>query len=359
VYDFERLGWRAPRPDQLNALGEPALSPGRVSSTDHGLVRVITRDGPVDAVPSGLMQGDPDPLARPGVGDWVALDPSGTITHVLPRETVFVRRAAGRRGGPQLSCANVDVVFCVTTCGQDLNPRRIERYLAVVLDGGAQPVVVLNKADLAEDVAAARGVASSAAPGVPVVAVSALAESHDALAPLAPWLAPGTTVALVGSSGVGKSTLTNRILGRGDHATAGVRGGDEKGRHTTTRRTLEVGPSGVILVDTPGMRALGLWHAEEGVAAVFEDIEALAETCRFRDCSHQDEPGCAIRAAVVAGPLDPARVRSHAKLGRELAFEASRGDKTGRAGSKKKWRGIKKAGRVRQKLERDLGLKGW
>ncbi len=353
--DFEHLGWRPPRPQQLADLGDPALVPGRVATAEHGRCHVLMAGGPRDATLAGWLADHPDPLARPAVGDWVALTPGDVVAHVLPRETRFVRKVAGRRGAAQLACANVDLALVVTTCGRDLNPRRIERYLAAIYDGGARAALVLNKVDLADDPAEAEEVARAAAPGVPVVLLSALAAGGSD--PLSEWLTPGTTVVLLGSSGVGKSTLANRILGREALPTGEVREADQKGRHTTTRRTLEVSPGGVVLIDTPGVRELGLWHAEEGVSLAFAEIEALAEGCRFRDCGHSGEPGCAVEAAVSRGELDPARLEGYRRLGRELAHEAARDDPASQLRSKKRWKGISKAIRSHDKLKRDLGLK--
>ncbi len=348
------LGWSAARRAQLEALDDPRLRPARVGAVERNQCLALDDGEPRWATLSGRLTEATDAMQRPTVGDWVAVD-GERVVQVFPRTTYFARKGAGRSSAPQLVCANIDVVFAVTTCGRDLNPRRVERYVAAIYGGGARPVVVLNKADEADDPWSQVAAIERVAPGVPVIATSAL--RPDALGPLAPWLAVGTTVALLGSSGVGKSTLVNRLLGVEAQGTAEVREDDERGRHTTTRRSLAVAPCGVAVVDTPGMRELGLWRADDGLDAVFADIGELASACRFRDCRHEDEPGCAVRAAVESGALDPDRLTSQQQLERELAYAARRDDARAARASERVWRDRSRQMRVRRKLEGRLGLR--
>jgi ribosome biogenesis GTPase len=263
---------------------------------------------------------------RAAVGDWVLVE-GGKIVALLPRHSAIKRGAAGEHYKQQLIAANIDTVFVVCGLDADFNPRRIERYLLLVQGSGAGAVVVLTKADKAvaehpDAVAdALAALAETAAQGVAVVALNA--KDRDALAALDPWLRPGRSIVLVGSSGAGKSTLTNTLLGADRMKTAEVRDSDDRGRHTTTHRALIPLPSGACLIDTPGMRELKP-TGEEDVVENFADIEALAGQCRFRDCKHEREPGCAVRAAIQAGTLDPNRYANFLKLRDEVAAAADR-----------------------------------
>lgn len=252
----------------------------------------------------------------PTVGDWVVLDePRSGIERVLERKSLFRRVAAGERSEIQPVAANIDVLFVVTSCNEEFKESRLERYLALAVEAGVEPVVVLTKSDLADDPAAyverARGVRS----GVHVEAINAL--QRESCGGVLAWITPGTTIALVGSSGVGKSTLLNTLAGTPLAATGGIREDDKKGRHTTSHRQLYRLPGGGLLIDVPGMRELKVADVDTGLAAVFDDIEALAARCRFGDCRHEDEPGCAVRAALERGEIDARRLRSFHKLLRE------------------------------------------
>ena len=265
----------------------------------------------------------------PAVGDWVAVrgrpgEERAVIHAVLPRRTRFSRKRAGGEVEEQVVAANVDVAFLVTSLNRDFSPRRLERYLAMAWESGAEPVVVLAKADLCDDPEAFRAQAGVVAWGVPVHVVSAA--DGRGVDELRAHLGEGRTGVFLGSSGVGKSTLANRLMGAELLSTRQVREGDDKGRHTTTHRQLLLLPGGGLLLDTPGMRELQLWGGEEGVGATFADVEALAQGCRFADCTHAAEPGCAVRHAVERGALAPERLESWRKLLREVRHLELRAD---------------------------------
>jgi ribosome biogenesis GTPase len=299
------------------------------------------------------------PSDFPAVGDWVTLAPSDgvgvtaaddpvVITAVLPRRSAFVRsaadatrRSAGHLADEQVLAANVDVAFLVAGLDHDFNTRRLERYLAVAWSSGVRPVIVLNKADIADDLEGRLLEVEAVAPAVPVVILSAL--TGDGLAELSPYLRAGETAVVLGSSGVGKSTLLNALLGEERQATGAVREDDSRGRHTTTHRELFVLPGGAMLIDTPGIRALEIAGADAGVATAFEDIADLAAACRFSDCRHDGEPGCAVQAALDDGRLASERLASHRKLERELAHAERKGDARAEAEERRKWKSIHKA----------------
>jgi ribosome biogenesis GTPase / thiamine phosphate phosphatase len=300
------LGWAPHFASALEALGDGALVPARVVAADRGRLDLLGADGPSTAEIAGRLRHDAGPGELPVVGDWVAVEPATrTVQAVLERRTVL--RRASPTGALQVLGANVDVVLVVSSLNRDLDPRRLERFVAVAADGGAQPVIVLSKADLLADPSHALAQVRPVTRGVPLVVVSA--RRGEGLAELDPWLLPGSTAVLLGASGVGKSTLVNALLGEERQATAPIRSSDDQGRHTTVRRELVLLPSGAIMLDTPGLRLPQLWSAEpEDLAAAFADLDAIAQGCRFGDCSHTTEPGCAVREAIEAGRLDPGRL---------------------------------------------------
>ncbi|HVQ24131.1 MAG TPA: ribosome small subunit-dependent GTPase A [Planctomycetota bacterium] len=317
------LGFTAAQADAFQPFAAEGLVPGRVVAGHTRYLRVATAEGETLAELAGSLRHQARSGEElPAVGDWVALRPgadpsSAVIQAVLPRRAAFVRRAAGTRTVAQVLAANVDTVFLVMGLDGDFNLRRIERALVLAWDSGAAPVLLLNKADLCPDVEEKRAEVERIASNVPVCVVAA--KPGEGLAALAPWLQPGRTVVLLGSSGVGKSTLVNRLLGRERQRTREViESADQRGRHTTTHRELIELPGGALLIDTPGLRELQLWSDGAGLEAAFDDVSTFADSCRFTDCGHGNEPGCAVRAAVADDRLDAARLDSYLKLHAEL-----------------------------------------
>jgi ribosome biogenesis GTPase len=338
---LEALGFTPFFRDRFERLGQPDLVPARIASEGRGIYRLLGCRA-VRGELRGRLRAELTPAERPAVGDWVAVrdgDDLAIIHDVLERRTVLIRRAAGTAADAQVVAANIDRVFVVTAVTRDYNPRRIERYLAAVWDGGAEPVVVLNKVDLEADTGAMLVELAAVAPGVPVIRTSTV--TAEGLDELRGCLAPGKTVGLVGSSGVGKSSIVNRLLAADAQDTRETRR-DEKGRHTTTRRDLIQIPGCGLLIDTPGMREFGLVEDGGGVETLFADIVEIAAQCHFRDCSHQGEPGCAVIAAVEAGELDDQRLGSYQKLQREIAAAQRRRDPVQAHNTKKRWKSIHK-----------------
>ncbi|MDY7013378.1 MAG: ribosome small subunit-dependent GTPase A [Cyanobacteriota bacterium] len=288
----------------------------------------------------------------PAIGDWAICnalegEQRATIQGILPRKSRFSRQAAGKATGEQIVAANIDTVFLVAGLDGDFNVSRIERYLIQIWESGASPVILLNKADACEDIEQREAEVAAIAIGVPLYVLSAA--HNQGIEPLTPYLAPGKTVALVGSSGVGKSTLTNQLLGRPRQAVRSVRSGDSHGRHTTTYRELICLPSGGLLIDTPGMREFQLWQANEGLSATFAEIETLAAQCRFRNCQHESEPGCAVQQAIAEGTLSLKRWRNYQKLHRERQYASSKQDQQFYLAQKEKWKKIHRVLRKKPK----------
>jgi ribosome biogenesis GTPase len=323
VTDLSPVGWTSDREAELPAGTEPA----RVARVDRGLLTVLAADGERRVRPAAALH-DEAGVASPAVGDWVALRGELAVA-VLPRRSAFTRTVAGRASSAQVVAANLDAVLVVDALAGEARLRRVERYLAVAWSSGATPVVVLTKADLCADVAAAVAEVAEDALGVEVLAVSSVTgEGLDAVRAV---VGPGRTAAMVGPSGVGKSSLANALAGRTVAPTREVRDGDGRGRHTTTARQLHLLPGGGLLVDTPGMRELALYDDLDGVDTAYADVVALAASCRFRDCEHRTEPGCAVAAAIDDGTLDPARLVAWRKLQREAHRQLLRVDARARA----------------------------
>ncbi|MGA2130886.1 MAG: ribosome small subunit-dependent GTPase A [Bryobacteraceae bacterium] len=324
---------------------------GRVSVVYADRYRLYAARGEMQAEAIGALLYRTERAGWPAVGDWVAFQQSGPaegmIHAVLPRRTQFSRRAAGSRDEEQVIAANVDLALIVCGLDGDFNLRRIERYLALVHASGARAAVVLNKSDVCVDLEARIAEVMRIAAGTAVVAISA--RSAEGIEPVLELVRPGLTIALLGSSGVGKSTLVNQLLGEDRQRVRDVRESDSRGRHTTTHRELLPLPKGGALIDSPGMREIQLWASGDSLDAAFAEIAALAARCRFRDCSHTVEEGCAVRAAIETGELEAARWESYAKLRAEVAWHARQTDVQAALAQKKKWKAIHKAMRVHYK----------
>jgi len=340
---LETFGWNDFFAGNFKPYAPQGYVAGRVAVQHKTQYEIYTENGELRAETTGKMQYEArgkDDL--PVVGDWVVMRPReegmATIYGILPRKSKFSRQAAGKKTEEQIVAANIDTVFLVAGLDGDYNLRRMERYLVVAWESGANPVIVLNKVDLCNDIAQVIQEVDSIALGMPVVVMSAL--NDQGLDELLPHIKKGTTGALLGSSGVGKSTIINHLLGKEILKTQEVRETDDRGRHTTARRELILLPSGGLLMDTPGMRELQLWGGDEGIKDAFDDITELAQKCRFRDCRHGVEPDCAVQQALQGGALDPDRFESYLKLQKEIAYLHRKEDKAAELLQKEKWRKI-------------------
>jgi ribosome biogenesis GTPase len=347
VFALSDLGWSDFFEQQRRKLADSGLTPARVAEENRGLYRILSPAGEFWACLRGaLRQSATTREALPAVGDWVLAQhhpPHATIHALFQRRTKFARKIAGNRTEQQIVAANIDTLFLVTSLNRDFNVRRLERYLALAWESGAQPVVILNKSDLCDNSAEYLDSAKSVAGNVQIILCSAV--TGFGTAELRGRVRLGGTAALLGSSGVGKSSLINAIIGAELQLTAAIRPDDDRGCHTTTSRQLILVRGGGILIDTPGMRELQLWNASDGLDAAFSDIEGLARSCKFRDCRHASEPGCAVREAIAADQLDEDRLESYHKLRREQFFLESKQDAALRSARNHAFRKISKAQR--------------
>jgi ribosome biogenesis GTPase / thiamine phosphate phosphatase len=343
---LDALGWDAELASAFEQLQDDNLFPARVAAQHRGEYVLLTETEEIRAKAAGRLFYEHEVGGQlPAVGDWVGVTPPATITSILPRRSAFIRKHAGDGSTEQVLAANVDAAFLLAGLDDDFSLRRLERYITTAWESGASPIVVLTKADLCDDVPAAVLAVESVAIGVPVHPVSNVLGTG--LEALAPYLQPGRTVVLLGSSGVGKSTLLNRLAGAEVMRTRAV-AADGTGRHTTVHRELVPLAGGGLVIDTPGLRELQFWEGD--IDAAFEDIEALATECRFRNCAHTTEPGCAVLAATDAGTLELDRLRSWRKLQRELEAVAARTDRRLQLARKQRWK--EQAAMFRQKSRR-------
>jgi len=335
MFRLQDLRWDKFFASQISEVEKENFTPARVSEESRGMFRLYSEAGESWGELSGKLRHAANERADlPAVGDWLLArirpgENRATIHRLLARRTKFSRKTAGKKTEEQIVAANIDTLLLVSSLNREFNPRRLERYLSLAWESGARPILVLNKADVCEDAESLLADAESVSLGVRILLTSAL--RGDGIAELQQIVREGGTTALLGSSGVGKSTLINAILGEDRQFTSAVRETDDRGRHTTISRQLILVPGGGILIDTPGMRELQLWESSEGLERTFAEVQGLAEQCKFRDCRHQSEPGCAVRAAAEIGDLDAERLSNYHKLEREEQFLASKQDAAIRA----------------------------
>lgn len=344
---IETLGWNAVKEEEFRKYREAGYIPGRVASVSKNMCKVYTEKGENEGIVPGKLFFENN---VPVVGDWVAIevrDEKAVIKAILPRKSKISRKTAGAKSEEQIITANVDIVFVVMALNDDYNLRRIERYAAMVWDSGASPVVVLSKADLCDDVAVKVHEAEECIPGIDVIPISVYAQ--QGIENMMKYLKSGVTISLIGSSGAGKSTLINAIIGEDKMKTNEIRESDGRGRHTTTHREMIVGDN-YILIDNPGMREIQL-YGDADIHGVFDDIETAARECRFKNCSHESEPGCAIRDGILKGDIDEARYESYIKLQKELKYTQAREREKASRIEKDKWKAI-------SKLQKSIGKKG-
>lgn len=341
--NLQELGWQEFFENQVE---NSEFSIGRIVLEHKHMYRVVNEDGEWLGELSGkFIYQATRKLDFPAVGDWVLMktipdEKKAIIQGILDRKSQFVRQAAGSKVEEQVVASNVDYIFIVNALNNDFNIRRIERYLLLAYESGANPVIVLTKKDLCDDVESKIDDVDSVAFGVPVFAVSNT--TGDGIDEVKALISSGVTVALLGSSGVGKSTLLNSLMETEVQKTSGIREDDSKGRHTTTHRELFKIPSGGLVIDTPGMREIQLWDGSQSIDTTFSDIDLLSESCRFSDCTHQSEPGCSVRSAIEEGTLTNERFQSYLKLQREIDFQARKMDPVLARNEKEKWKKFSK-----------------
>ncbi len=352
---IEQYGWSEVWATAFAPHAHAGHTPGRVILQHRNGYLVVTDAGELQAKASGRLRHEAQETGPPAVGDWVALSPNphdgaATIHAVLPRRTAFMRRAADSARRTQILAANIDVAFVVTSMNADLNPRRIQRFLAAAMDSGARPVLVLTKSDLSADPQAEAAQVGALETQTLVLTVSA--REGVGLEALRLQVKPGETCVLIGSSGVGKSTLVNAFLNEDRMATQAIRASDDQGRHTTSHRQLIPLPGGGLIIDTPGIREVGLIDAEEGVEAVFDDIEHLMQACRFTNCGHVSEPGCAVQAALADGTLEGSRWTHFQKLKSELEAAGDKAERIAGAAERRRLGGLQKVYRATKRNDR-------
>ncbi len=352
---MDQLGFNEAFERAFLAQNEDDCRPARVVEAQRELYTLHTGDREILGAVSGVFAHNASARSEfPVVGDFVSVrleegQHRAIIRNVLPRRSQFSRKIAGETTEEQVLAANVDTAFLVQSLNRDFNVRRLERYLILAWESGAAPVIVLTKSDLCADVDAKIAEATSVGMGAPVCAVSA--QTGNGLEALEAYLTVGQTAVVLGSSGAGKSTLVNALYGGSVQKTFAVRSSDDRGKHTTTARQLILMPAGGMIIDTPGMRELQLWNGSDGMAQVFADVEEWARDCRFRDCGHDHEPGCAVQAALADGRLDRERLASFRKLQRELAYLARKEDRHAQIAEQKRWKRATESGRERRLLK--------
>jgi ribosome biogenesis GTPase len=350
------LGWSEFFENHFQPYAANGYVAGRVALEYKNLYRIYSEQGEVLGEIAGKLRHEAlDQGDLPVVGDWVVFRPCPdsdkvTIHAVLPRKTKFTRKMAGTRVEKQIVASNIDTVFLVMSLNQDFNPRRIERYLIVACESGARPIIILSKSDLCDEIEERTREIRAVVGEAPIHAVSAV--SGEGLDELAQYLKHGETVAVLGSSGVGKSTLINHLLGHEHLRVQEVREHDGRGRHTTTHRELIVLPQGGLVLDTPGMRELQLWDGEDGLHIAFADIETVSSQCYFSDCRHHDEPRCAIREALSEGAIDASRYESYEKLQKELKYLGRKQDLRAAIIEKKRWKRLSREASQRAQMKR-------
>lgn len=345
---LQQLGWNSEWEKHFSQIEIHGCIPARVAEENREIYKVFSEAGELLAELAGKIRFQAQSRRDfPAVGDWVLISPRlsegrATIETILPRKSALLRKAAGKEIEEQVIAANIDTIFLTTSLNQDFNLRRMERYLAIAWESGSTPVVLLNKADLCSDPDSFQQRIANIAPGVPVHAISAL--TGAGISQLSQYLQPGSTAAFIGSSGAGKSTIINALAGRTLQRVEAIREWDDRGRHTTTTRQMMLLPEGGgIVIDTPGLREIGMWESAEGVSRAFEEIEELASGCRFRDCRHSDEPGCAVLEAVKDRTLSGERLENYRKLTAELRFQESKSNIRIRQAKKAYWKRVSKS----------------